>query len=86
MFDEDDLKSTRWRRLRLYKARLRLLYQKLSRNQSSTTWLILSLILTALILLLFLKPKVDADLISQQAVNLGSQHTSSLFIEKKGMV
>jgi hypothetical protein len=45
-----------------------------------------TLILTALILLLFLKPKVDADLISQQAVNLGSQHTSSLFIEKKGMV
>lgn len=86
MFDEDDLKSTRWRRLRLYKARIRLWYQKISRKQTNTTWLILSLVLTAVILLLFFKPKVEVDLISQPGGNPDNKHASSLGTEKKGMI
>ncbi|KAI9288369.1 hypothetical protein BC943DRAFT_377483 [Umbelopsis sp. AD052] len=66
MFDEDDLKSTRWRRLRHYKARIRMWCHYLSRRMTTTTWVFLG-VLCVLLLVTIFNPKLDVDLLPQIA-------------------
>ncbi|GAB5593036.1 hypothetical protein Unana1_07936 [Umbelopsis nana] len=82
MFDEDDLKSTRWRRLRHYKAGVRMWSYSIWRRMTTTTRLFLG-VLCAVFLMLVFSPKLEVDLISQRGAVLGNKHAASLFFEKK---
>jgi hypothetical protein len=84
MFDEDDLKSTRWRRLRHYKARIRMWSYNVSRRITTTTCVFLGVLCILLFLVVF-TPKLEVDLIPQKASISGNNKlTASLLIEKKG--
>lgn len=85
MFDEDDLKSTRWRRLRHYKARVRMWSYNITRRISATTCLFLG-VLCVVVIMLVHTPKLEVDLISQKGAVVGNKHAASLFFEKKGML
>ncbi|KAH8551076.1 hypothetical protein BGW37DRAFT_49490 [Umbelopsis sp. PMI_123] len=83
MFDEDDLKSTRWRRLRHYKARIRMWSYNVSRRITTTTCVFLGVLCILLFLVVF-TPKLEVDLIPQKASISGNNKlTASLLIEKK---
>lgn len=84
MFDEDDLKSTRWRRLRHYKARVRMWCFNLSRGMTTTTCVFLG-VLCVLLLVMIFTPKLEVDLLPQKAsISPNNKVTASLFNDMKG--
>jgi hypothetical protein len=86
MFDEDDLKSTRWRRLRHYKARIRIWCHSLSRRMTTTTCVFLG-VLCVLLLVTIFTPKLEVDLLPQTASTPRSNKlTASLLNQGKGKI